>query len=326
MNYYNEFDKFAANWLRNLIDAELIPPGHVDGRDIKEVTPDDLKGYTQHHFFAGIGGWPLALQYAGWPTTRPVWTASCPCQPLSCAGKGKGADDERHLWPELYRLASQHRPVTVFGEQVASSDGLEWFDGVSLDLEEIGFAVGAADLPAASVGAPHIRQRLFWVANAKSQQGTAGGVQAERGRPTGEPRGDSSDSRLADADSEQRGLSILERGPQQEGIEAIGSGEDSGLGDTISQGLEGHTGHELNRNQPGRQHAESVRPTTPPSWNNSQPIGCGDNKARRIEPGISPLAHGIPGRVGLLKGYGNAIVPQVAAKFVRAFMACTRDK
>ena len=111
MNYYNEFDKHAAQWLRNLIDAGLIPAGHVDERSITEVQPSDLDGYTQCHFFAGIGGWPLALQLAGWPATRSVWTGSCPCQPYSAAGKQLGNDDERDLCnggPAAARESGEH--------------------------------------------------------------------------------------------------------------------------------------------------------------------------------------------------------------------------
>jgi DNA (cytosine-5)-methyltransferase 1 len=77
--YYNELDPFAAAWLRNLIAAGLIPQGEVDERSIEDVTPNDLAGFRQCHFFAGIGGWPLALRLAGWPDERPVWTGSCPC-------------------------------------------------------------------------------------------------------------------------------------------------------------------------------------------------------------------------------------------------------
>ena len=123
--YYNDNDPFAAQWLRNLVSAGLLPAGDVDDRSITEVKPDDLKGYEQCHFFAGIGGWPYALGLAGWPDDRPVWTGSCPCQPLSGAGQHKGHADERHLWPAFFSLIAERRPVCVFGEQVASKDGRE---------------------------------------------------------------------------------------------------------------------------------------------------------------------------------------------------------
>ena len=93
-----------------------------------------------------------------------MWTGSCPCQPFSVAGKGKGTDDERHLWPALFRLIRECRPSIVFGEQVTSKAGREWFAGVRADLEGVGYGAAAADLCAAGVGAPHIRQRLYWVA------------------------------------------------------------------------------------------------------------------------------------------------------------------
>ena len=113
MNYYNEIDPFAVAWLRDLIREGHLPAGDVDDRSIAEVQPSDLKGYTGVHLFAGIGGWPLALQWAGWPAARPVWTGSCPCQPFSTAGKAGGTADPRHLWPEFQRLIEACAPTAM---------------------------------------------------------------------------------------------------------------------------------------------------------------------------------------------------------------------
>jgi DNA (cytosine-5)-methyltransferase 1 len=167
--YYNENDPFLAAWLRNLIAAKLIADGFVDERSIVDVQPSDLKGFAQVHLFAGVGGWPYALRLARWSDDEPVWTGSCPCQPLSIIGLRKGHTDRRHLWPAFHCLIAQRRPPIVFGEQIAGGDGLEWLGGVRADLEDRGYAVGAANLCAAGQGAPHDRDRLYFVANANAQ-------------------------------------------------------------------------------------------------------------------------------------------------------------
>ena len=168
--YYNEIDPFASEWLRNLIRAGAIMEGEVDERDIREVSPADVAAFEQVHCFAGIGGWAHALSLAEWPRGRAVWTGSCPCQPLSIAGKRAGFADERHLWPEWFRLICECHPPTIFGEQVGSKIALEWLDLVCADLEGAGYAIGTADLPAGGVGAPHIRQRLWIVAQSNRQR------------------------------------------------------------------------------------------------------------------------------------------------------------
>ena len=168
--YYNEHDPYAAQWLRNLIAAGHIAAGEVDERSIEDVFPGDLAGFTQCHFFAGIGVWSFALRRAGWPDDRPVWTGSCPCQPFSAAGQGLAFDDERHLWPAWHYLIQQRRPAVIFGEQVEAAIRHGWLDLVQSDLEGIGYSVGAAGIPAAGVGAPHIRQRLYFVADTDREQ------------------------------------------------------------------------------------------------------------------------------------------------------------
>lgn len=163
-SYYNENDPFNAQWLRNLIKAGMLPDGYVDERSIEDVTPADLWSFEQCHFFAGIGIWAYAASVAGWPEDRPLWTGSCPCQPFSAIGERRGVADERHLWPAWHFLIEECGPPVVFGEQVASNDGLAWLDVVSTDLEEAGYAVAPFDLPAAGFGAPHPRQRLYFAA------------------------------------------------------------------------------------------------------------------------------------------------------------------
>jgi DNA (cytosine-5)-methyltransferase 1 len=163
--YYNEIDPYAAQWLRNLIAGGHIAAGEVDTRSIIEVRADDLRGFTQCHFFAGIAGWSLALRLAGWPDDRPVWTGSCPCQPYSTAKMHgtKGANDSRDLWPDFFRLIRERFPAIIFGEQVAAAIQWGWWDRTGLDLESENYSVAAAVLRADCVGAAHQRKRLYWL-------------------------------------------------------------------------------------------------------------------------------------------------------------------
>jgi len=409
MNYYNEIDPKAAAWLRELIKQNLIPDGLVDTRSITEIKPNELKQYTQCHFFAGIGGWSLALQLAGWPATRPVWTGSCPCQPFSSAGKQLGDKDERHLWPIFFDLIRECRPECVFGEQVANAIGKGWLDGVSADLEGAGYACGATVLGAHSVGAPHIRQRLFWVADAtgrqreqclrscgddvqrsaddgatggmadafiggcSSKQQTGSGDAANRGRQI-DCKPSCSDSGVGDTSCERsfrdddnaqvpkRVQHLLAESSKYGGLaNAIGSGvgwrDQRGIGaggEQVAQQEDGaHTPNQSGNGSEdagaarlaigGLAHAIGKRGCSRSArikdavnvgqsmqtsrferlgfWSEFDIIPCRDGKTRRIEPGSPPLANGIPARVVRLRGYGNAIVPQVAAEFVQAFVS-----
>lgn len=167
--YYNENNAFAADHLRELIKDGMIAEGDVDERSIKEVRSEDLKNYTQCHFFAGIGVWSYSLRNAGWPDSRLVWTGSCPCQPFSVAGEQRGVEDERHLWPTWFDLIRESKPIELFGEQVASKAIKDWFDTISNDLEGVGYTVGAAITAACGFGAPHPRKRLYFVGDSKRQ-------------------------------------------------------------------------------------------------------------------------------------------------------------
>jgi DNA (cytosine-5)-methyltransferase 1 len=307
--YYNEREPYAAQWLRNLIAAGLIASGDVDERDILDVHPSDLKGYAQCHFFAGIGVWSYALRRAGWPDDRRVWTGSCPCQPFSQAGEGLAFDDERHLWPHWFHLIAQRRPPVIFGEQVASKDALPWLDLVHADLEAAGYAVGDADLCAAGVGAPHIRQRLFFVADHE-------GVRLEglggRGETRAPERGDA--GLVANDDNGRRDrIDVRVRSEQADDLETPGGG--------------GAAVERAERADPGNggalQDSLAAGPTNG-YWADADWLICRDGKWRPVEPGTFPLAHGPSNRVGRLRAAGNAIVAQVAEEFIRSYLDLTQ--
>ena len=133
------------------------------------LRPPTSEGFDQVHLFAGIGGWSHALRLAGWPDDQPVWTGSCPCQPLSVAGRRQGHADERHLWPAFHRLIAERRPPIVFGEQVASGDGREWLAGVRADLEATDMPSGPPICALRASERRTNRSRLYFVANADPQ-------------------------------------------------------------------------------------------------------------------------------------------------------------
>jgi len=161
---YCDIDPYANAWTRNLIAAGQIAPGVVDERSIRDLKPADIGSYRQFHACNGIGVWSRALRDAGWSDEWPIFTGSLPCQPWSSAGKRGGESDDRHLWPEWFRLIRACGPGIVIGEQVASKDGYRWLDLVSGDFKRIGYHFTATELSAAAVGAPHKRQRIYFVA------------------------------------------------------------------------------------------------------------------------------------------------------------------
>lgn len=246
----------------------------------------------------------------------------------------RGFTDERHLWPAWFHLIDQRRPCTVFGEQVASKDGLPWLDLVCSDLEDTGYAVAPFDICAAGIGAPHIRQRLWFVAHAEGggsgaglrgngQAGSRGIISANNGAAYG----------LCHTLREGLEGHAGHGGPAQGWKESFGpaseTGDFSGLAEAeqINTGERGRTGSKEGARiqcgivANGRSVLGAERPGPVNGlWRDADWLLCRDGKWRPVEPGTFPLAHGVPARVGRLRAYGNAIVPEVAAEFVRAYM------
>jgi len=344
--YYNEIDPYAAEWLRNLIAAGHIAPGVVDTRSIEDVHPADLQDFTQCHFFAGIGVWSLALRRAGWPDDRPVWTGSCPCQPFSAAGQGAGFADERHLWPAFGHLIAQCKPAVVIGEQVASKDVDVWIDLVHADLEALGYAFGSVPFPSAGIGAPHIRDRNYWVANAQLQQRSGrqraiGAVYDPRGRQQGSAAtpGLRGAGGLGHADGQSTGRDAGGAHAAQAGHGAQG-GDNHRPGDAGGRvavglayaGTQRHDGRGAAGAEDGARGgwspvegrgdviASGQPGPTNGYWRDADWLGCRDGKWRPVEPGTFPLAHGAAARVGRLRAYGNAINAEAARVFIEAVM------
>jgi len=342
--YYNEFDPKAAAWLRELIAKNLIAPGDVDERSITELKPDDLDGYTQCHFFAGVGVWSYALRRAGWSDELPVWTGSCPCQPFSAAGAKKGIDDERHLWPTFCELIKSCRPRVVLGEQVASADVIgkvkhvyagkgstAWLDVVLTDLENAHYTSGAVVAPSAGVGAPHNRQRIWWMAHTSSVR-----RQQQSNKPRGDGAGVESQGREQELASEavsdalRMGYTCVE--PRERNAGELSEAKGEAGGKRRSDGNDDH----------GYSDASEVVMPNPCNgfWSDPDWLWCRDEKWRPVKSGLEPLVDGPASRVVSggnsgepvnaektsearamrLRGYGNAINAESAKVFVECVM------
>jgi DNA (cytosine-5)-methyltransferase 1 len=368
--YYNEYDPKAAAWLRELIKAGLIAPGEVDERSIVDVKADDIRGFTQSHFFAGIGGWSYALRLAGWPDDRPCWTGSPPCQPFSNAGKQKAQADARHLWPAFFNLISECKPANIFGEQVEAAIRTGWLDDLQDDLEAEGYATGKIVLPACSIGGYHIRQRIWfvaeWLGDAKHSRLEGHARHGNRGDEPGRldqvearsttasvgdgwlpvkyadecPRCDCCDEPWCEECGEHYAdCSCI--GPTEDGVEYSECGRfGRRLADSESSECQ-FTG----RTRPRRKglandYCDSRTDAPETFWANPDWLFCRDGKWRPVESevqrvvdGLSdelvrscnirsasyPLAKGQEARVMRLRGYGNAIVPAVAAEVIKAY-------
>lgn len=353
MHYYNEFHAATVRWIEQLIAGGYAPKGKVDGRSILDVTAADLIGYRQAHFFAGILGWCEALRLVDWPEEVEIWTGSPPCQPFSRAGKKKAKNDDRHLAPAWLDLVTERRPTIIAGEQVEDAIACGWIDDLQIHLEREGYAVAFIVLPACSVGAPHARKRLFFCAyrldisdadrqrlaaaarkfyrvaiadghqhrgekpGSYGEEKSAAGCNGANVHVTGESGGTNNAVLRSVAHGSGDGRQgRVQRRPRKEWQTV---GRSAGCGSAAN-----NVGYAAGERCEGQQAAGASRVTYPDPlagfWSGADWTLCRDGKLRAVKPGIQPLADGIPGRVAALRGYGNAIVPQVAAEFLAAFM------
>ena len=264
--------------------------------------------YTVGSLFSGIGGLDLGLERAGmrvvwqseidpfackvlkkhwpevvnhgdikqidWGTVEPVdiICGGYPCQPFSTAGKRRGTDDPRHLWPWVRTAISELRPQYAILENVRghlTMGGLQ----VIGELAEIGYDAEWRVVSAAGMGAPHRRERIIIVAYPNSQR-------RQRG------------SRVQTTKTKLRGFDL----------QGTNSGRSSDLANADSRQVDrGNWGNETNRSQIFSRRDKQRGTASDEGW-----------KWWESEPNVGRVAHGIPSRVDRLRGLGNAVVPQVA--------------
>ena len=248
-----------------------------------------------------------------------VITGGFPCQPFSVAGKQAGTSDDRHLWPEMFRTIQEFTPRWIVGENVKGitniQDGMV-FETVCTDLEGEGYEVRTFNIPAAGVGAPHRRERIWIIANRKESMVNPDDVRLEqysttkekaswwRTSTTFEPTGSMENARR----TLRPGTELREKNEDETGKEDAnqhqrsGSPSESDVADT-----------NLNREK----------------WNQSE-----DRNGSRVEqdnwwlvePNVGRVAHGVSGRVHRLKALGNSIVPQIAQEIGRAIIKAEREE
>ena len=253
-----------------------------------------------------------------------ILTAGYPCQPFSVAGKQKGAEDDRHIWPEIFKIIQAKRPTWIVCENVSGHISLG-LDQVLSDLEDkAGYAVQTFCVGAVSVNAPHRRQRIWIIAHTNSHGEPNGTINEQRlvadttgSRLQKHGYGQSKNAcqrgkAVADTDSSRQQQSHKEmagRSSEQFDSGSFQSRED--VADTSSG--------QCKRGSQKQIYGQR---------NLSEQLGRGGEDAHRgwaVEPPVGRVAHGIPGRVDRLKGLGNAIVPQIAMQIGLTIKAVEAD-
>jgi DNA (cytosine-5)-methyltransferase 1 len=280
---------------------------------------------THLDLFSGIGGFALAARWNGyrtvgfcdneqyaqavlkkhWPEVQchkdirevrgelyagvTLLTGGFPCQPFSVAGKQRGKDDNRYLWPEMLRVIQEAKPTWIIGENVAGIVNLA-LDQVCADLEDQGYEVEPIIIPACAVDAPHRRDRVWIVGHSKLDGLTASKTSGG----------------LLDQSEEQRGK-------VKEWESSGASCTSSDVADSVSErGCSGNS---------EREYAEDAGQSSRDSRDNSRGVATW-----LAEPSICRVANGVPNRSHRLKGLGNAIVPQVASEIIRCINQVMEDK
>lgn len=282
------------------------------------------------HIFCDIEPFSQAVLRKHWPDAKiygdirtlhgnengaiDLLTGGFPCQPFSSAGKRKGTEDDRHLWPEMLRVIREATPRWIIGENVSGLltwDGGMVLDSVLSDLEGSGYDAWPLVIPAAAVDAPHRRDRVWIIAHSTRRrlEGRDVSIRLRRSLETATDtngiREDVSDTQLIGRQARElkaSGRPASERRTTPDQPRRRGSA----LAHSDSIDVEGSDA-EATQGRQGPRRSARLRGGTgggPAKW--------------PAEPSVGRVAHGVPSRVDRIKALGNAIVPQVAAQIMRA--------
>jgi len=243
--------------------------------------------------------------------TIDIVVGGFPCQPFSIAGARKGTDDNRHLWPEMFRIIKELKPRWVIGENVRGIVSIQngmVFENVCTDLEGEGYEVRAFNIPAAGVGAPHKRERVWIVANSRRTLRQGSELEGEN----------ANESKQENADQYQRSSSTPEHNVADTytrlsngSVEEVQSGRQTF--DTSSQRTDvAYTYSQRQQEQCGTESVQKEGNESQRSSSQARHTGW------ESEPDVGRVAHGLSGRVHRLKALGNSIVPKIAEEIGRA--------
>jgi len=288
-----------------------------------------------------------------------IITGGFPCQPFSVAGKQKGTSDDRHLWPEMFRIIKAFKPRFVIGENVPGivniQDGVV-FETVCTDLESQGYEVQPFNIPASAVGAPHQRKRIWIIAHLENSD--SGGRRRQEGSRT-------YDLRRGESEKQNHNLNKTSERRLQ------GSAESSFKFERTSSPSESNVANAISRNvEAGRERQRGVRTesegqrtsdyvtsssetkrtekkladtngeglegfgqsssqfneTSSSTSSSEERQGQVDQGWWSVEPNVGRVAHGVQGRVHRLKGLGNSIVPQIVEEIGKAIIKAAERK
>lgn len=321
-------------------------------------------------FFSGIGGFRLGMEMAGheclghceidkfadksyramhnvkeseWyaanirnvePGDLPeadCWCGGFPCQPFSVAGNQKGKDDDRYLWPEMLRVIHECKPTWVIGENVPGIINMA-LEQVCTDLENEGYEVQPFIIPAAGVGAPHRRKRVFILGHSK-HNGLSPFPELRSNEKAGNERWE----------KEQKEAGKLERTDRSVDVSSIHGCENGKQHDTYPESQQSSAGFErkisdeeqgkfrgmggetdilsyttgIGQQRPG----EFIKPIDSKKDRHRETSKSFDvcvNNQWETEPDVGRVANGIPNVVDRIKCLGNAVVPQQAYPIFQA--------